>query len=116
MYITEEHKEKIGEYIKFIREEMDLTQGELSGEDKAVEFYICSKKQLSNIEQGKNIPSLPVLTRLLGRLGKSIEDLATYINDGEKIKFNNEYEIIGELIHKGNYEEAKIKYDKLKEL
>ena len=61
-------KAAIGELIRSERIAHGMTLDELCD-------GICSKRQLSNIESGRNVPGLYIVTRILARLEIDISDM-----------------------------------------
>ena len=58
---------EIGKRIRSLRRQMKMTQDDLDD--------VCSRSNLSNIENGKNIPDLITLIRIADRLGVPLGDL-----------------------------------------
>ena len=61
-------KSKIGERIKTVRNDKDMTQEELA---EAVEI---STNYLSKIERGKNLPNAEIFLKIMQTLNLSLED------------------------------------------
>lgn len=75
---------KLGEVIKEIREEKDISRSQLC-------CGLCSETMLRKFEQGERMPELDLANALLSRLGKSPDKLEVIISqyDYEKMEMRN---------------------------
>lgn len=88
---------QINETIKFMRENLGMTQEELSD-------GICSTETLSRIETGKRTPNRTTYKKLMGKMGKSSEKYLSYIRS-EDIHVHLEKEKMDTFMKTYNYEE-----------
>ncbi|WP_409297802.1 helix-turn-helix domain-containing protein [Peribacillus sp. SCS-26] len=87
----------LGERIKFLRKEQQLSQKELC-------TGICSQPYLSDIEKGYTSPSAFVLQHIASRLGVSITYLLN--EDVEEDYINNTIELIRKEVTKRDYKKV----------
>ena len=75
---------KLGEVIKEIREEKEISRSQLC-------CGLCSETMLRKFEQGERMPELDLANALLSRLGKSPDKLEVIISqyDYEKTEMRN---------------------------
>ena len=106
-----EFTQGIGGFIKLLRENIGITQKELAGEDHT---YICSVRELQRIESGEKSPQPQIMSQLLGVFGKNMSDYEAYLNKTTKMRFDNEYEEITNIIFDTHYKLAKEKCELLK--
>lgn len=89
---------QIGEVIKRTRENLSMTQEELSD-------GICSVRTLSRIETGKNTPNRATFEALMERMGKEGKRYLPFIRSNNMEDYIKKEEI-ERLIHVHNYKEA----------
>lgn len=87
--------QKLGERIKLLRKELNMTQTELAGNE-------MTKSMLSQIENNSAMPSMKNLQYLASKLGKPI----SYLLDSENEQKNQHYEEIQAKIRKASEMEA----------
>jgi len=102
-----QYKIELGNYIKYKRNKLGFTQKELA------EKIGISERHMVEIEKGsgKSPPHPYTLEKMLEFFGETIEEAHAFIFREERMRFNNYFEEILELIIDREFVEAKKKYD-----
>ena len=106
-------KDKTGPTIKRIRKAKGMTQAALSKE--GTRNHICTIRHLRKIESGHIEPNPGLLCQLLAALGVSLPEFALQMFGEGMIQFENELEAVRNLFIEGHFEEAELRFERLRE-
>lgn len=104
---------RINAAIKELMDRKGFTHEELSSE--GADDEICTVRTLSNIIRGKTSLKSDMLIKFLNKLGVSIKDFSKEFLNDEYELFDYKYSELWGLLYKGDYSEATILLNEIKE-